>query len=244
MAVDVIGADSFPNDFFTIVRYGEYPLDILMALADAQPSDFQVTEDVYIDGTLYMEAFSACESVEQAQTLLTAIQEGRAQSPGVLCHIVDPANTMLALAEPFVFVGNDGYVDRIEATGELDGHPRAAGTFSRFLGHWARDNGVMNLMQALYKATAAPAIWFGLETKGRIQAGADADLVVFDPEGIIDMANTDDKSHFLEPPSGIDYVVVAGSVVVDHGRLTGSTPGKVIRRTWAVPGLHGWQLGD
>ena len=59
-----------------------------------------------------------------------------------------------------------GYVDKDPVTGELLGHPRAAGAFARFIGHWARDMGLMDLMQALYKATAAPAIWLGLAAKG------------------------------------------------------------------------------
>lgn len=236
MAVDVIGADSFPNDFFTIARYGQIPLDLLVAVAGLDIRKFQVTEDVLIDGQLFMRAYEYCSSVEQAQTIMDAILGGRAESPGVLCHIIEPANTMLALAEPFVFVGNDGSVTIDRDSQELQGHPRAAGAFARFIGHWARDNGVMNLMQALHKATVAPAGWFGFASKGRLEEGFDADIVVFDPETILDRA-TCTPGHFLDPPQGIDYVVVNGSVVVEHGELTGEKPGQVIRRTWDVPGV-------
>jgi len=127
-------------------------------------------------------------------------------------------------------------VTRNPETEELDGHPRAAGAFARFIGHWARDMGVMNLMQALYKATAAPALWFGFDNKGRLQAGSDADIVVFDPDTIIDKAQCT-PGHFLDAPEGTDYVIVNGSIVVDHGELTGEKPGRVIRRTWAIPGV-------
>ena len=236
IAVDVIGSDSFPNDFFTIARYGDIPLDILIAVAGVDIRDFQVTEDVVIDGQVFMHAYEYCSSVEQAQSMMDAILADKTESPGVLCHIIEPANTMLALAEPFVFIGNDGYVTRNPETDELDGHPRAAGAFARFIGHWARDMGVMNLMQALYKATAAPALWFGFDNKGRLQAGSDADIVVFDPDTIIDKAQCT-PGHFLDAPEGTDYVIVNGSIVVDHGELTGEKPGRVIRRTWAIPGV-------
>ena len=241
MAADVIGANSFPNDFFTIARYGTIPLGILLAVARAEPGDFQVTEDVYVNGSLFLEAYESPESVEQIQALMNAILDGQAESPGVLCHIIRPDNTMLALSRPFVFVGNDGYVNKDPATGKLEGHPRAAGSFARFIGHWARDMGAMDLMQALYKATAAPAIWFGLEDKGRLGPGYDADIVIFDPESIIDTAvcepgNTDPDT-FLDPPAGIHYVIVNGKVVVENGELTGEKSGEVIRRTWDVPGM-------
>jgi len=235
LAVDVIGADSLPNDFFTIARYGTIPLDILIKVAGVDITDFQFTDDVYINGELYMRAYEYCQSIEQAQTLMDAILAGEAESPGILAYIIKPANTMLALAEPFVFVGNDGSVTRDPVTGELLGHPRAAGAFARMIGHWSRDMGVMNLMQALYKATAAPALWFGLESKGRIQVGCDADLVIFDPQTILDTAKCE-PGHFLDTPDGISHVIVNGEIVVQDKELTGSKPGRVIRRTWQIPG--------
>jgi N-acyl-D-amino-acid deacylase len=237
LAVDVIGSDSFPNDFFTIARYGTVPLDLLMAMADAVPTDFQVTEDVFIDGALYMEAFETLTRIEQAETLMQAILEGRAESPGVLCHIIDPENTMLALSKPFVFIGNDGAISRDPETDERIGHPRAAGAFARFIGHWARDMGVMSLEEALFKATGAPAFWLGLEKKGRLQEGCDADIVIFDAERIIDRAEAS-PGNMIRPPDGIDYVIVNGAVAVEGTELTGERAGRVIRRTWEVPGVH------
>jgi N-acyl-D-aspartate/D-glutamate deacylase len=235
LAVDVIGFDSFPNNFFTILRYGQVPIPYLLALSGAQISDFQVTEDVIIDGNVYMEAYEYFSSVGQAQTIMDAILAGETTSPGVMCHIVKPANTLLALAEPFVFIGNDGSVRRDSSTGELSGHPRSAGAFARFLGHWARDHDLMNLMQALYKTSAAPALWLGLAEKGRIQLGSDADIVVFDPATIVDTATTT-PGNMLNAPEGIYHVLVNGVLVVEDQELTGEKPGKVIRRTWTIPG--------
>jgi len=236
LAVDVIGSDSFPNNFFTILRYGTVPIPYLLALSGAQLSDFQVTEDVVIDGDVYMEAYEYFSSIDQAQTIMDSIFAGETTSPGVLCHIIKPANTLLALAEPFVFIGNDGSVRRDASTGELEGHPRSAGAFARFLGHWARNHELMNLMQALYKTSAAPALWLGLQEKGRLQIGCDADIVVFDPDSIIDTATTT-PGNMLSPPEGIYYVLVNGVLVVEDGVLTDEKPGKVIRRTWTIPGI-------
>ena len=236
LAVDVIGSDSFPNDLFTIARYGTVPVDILMAMADVEPNDFQVLDDVVIDGELYLEAYSYVSTMEQVQTVLQAIMEERATSPRVMCYIIDPPNTMLALSKPFVFVGNDGAVYVDDETGEREGHPRAAGAFARFLGHWRKQMG-MPLMEALFKATGAPAVWLGLEKKGRLQSGCDADIVVFDPETIIDKA-TCQPGRMLDPPEGIHYVIVNGVVTVEGTRLTGARAGRVIRRTWDVPGIH------
>jgi N-acyl-D-aspartate/D-glutamate deacylase len=235
LAVDVIGFDSFPNDFFTILRYGAVPIDFLLGLSGAQISDFQVTEDVVINGNVYMEAYEYFSSLEQAETIMAAILAGETTSPGVLCHIVKPANTLLALAEPFVFIGNDGSVRKDPSSGELLGHPRSAGAFARFLGHWARDHGLMNLKQALYKTSAGPALWLGLTGKGRIQLGADADIVVFDPDTIVDKA-TPSPGNMLNAPAGIHHVLVNGVVVVEGQDLTGEKPGRVVRRTWTIPG--------
>jgi N-acyl-D-aspartate/D-glutamate deacylase len=93
----------------------------------------------------------------------------------------------------------------------------------------------MNLMQALYKTSAAPALWLGLAEKGRIQLGSDADIVVFDPATIVDTATTT-PGNMLNAPEGIYHVLVNGVLVVEDQELTGEKPGKVIRRTWTIPG--------
>jgi N-acyl-D-aspartate/D-glutamate deacylase len=142
---------------------------------------------------------------------------------------------MLSLKRPFVFMGNDGGVSRNTSTNELIIQPRTLACFSRLFGHWSRHHGAITLEQAVFKATIAPALWLGLDKKGRLQEGCDADITVFDPDTIIDRAKPEPDMLDL-PPEGIHYVIVNGQLVVEDGELTGTTPGRLIRRNWTVPG--------
>jgi dihydroorotase len=112
------------------------------------------------------------------------------------------------------------------------GHPRTSGTFSKVLGKYVREEGVLTLMDALRKMTIEPAKRLegyvpAMKTKGRLQLGADADITIFDADTVID------RSTYREPaiPSdGIEYVLINGEVVVDGGELvTDARPGRAIR---------------
>jgi len=244
LAADVIGYDTFMNDLFALTRFGEIPVELLMLFAGVAPEQFWMAEDVYVDEQIYLEAYERFRDMDQVQSLVQAFEEDRARagkdstslSVGIWCNIVAPESTMLALQRPFVFMGNDGGVSRNPPkTGQISVQPRSYACFSRLLGRWSRQNHAISLEQALFKATIAPALWLGLDRKGRLQKGCDADIVIFDPETILDRALPEPGSLAL-PPEGIDYVIVSGQVVVDHGQLTGVTPGKVIRRTWKIRG--------
>ena len=75
--------------------------------------------------------------------------------------------------------------------------------------------------------TSLPAQTFGLYRKGILRDGLDADIVIFDPQTIIDRSTFDDP---LQPPAGISWVIVNGEVAVEHGQVTGATSGQVLRR--------------
>jgi hypothetical protein len=243
LASDVIGYDTFKNDFYALTRYGMIPVGTLFKMAGVTPEQFWMAEDVFVDDELYMAAYERMTSVSQAEYLAAMFKAGRAHagpdsdsgSVAIWCNIVDPVSTMLAIKRPFVFMGNDGGVGRNSHTGAVDVQPRSYACFSRLLGHWSRDLGAISLKQALFKATIAPALWLGLDKKGRLQEGCDADITIFNPDTIIDRAKAEAGQLDL-PPLGIEYVIVNGQIVVEHGTFTGNTPGKVVRRTWQIPG--------
>lgn len=106
-------------------------------------------------------------------------------------------------------------------------HPRAYGTFPRVLGKYVREEKLLTLETAIRKMTSLPAGKIGLQSRGIIKEGFWADIVIFDPATIKDKATFDNPHQY---PEGINYVIVNGQVVVDHGRLTDVRPGKVLRR--------------
>ncbi len=243
LAADIIGYDTFSNDFYALTRFGQIPVRLLMLLVGVEADQFFMAEDVYVDDELYMEAYERFDTMRRVEELAEAFIEGRARaaeesesiSVSIWCDIVEPAYTILSLKRPFVFMGNDGGVSRNSNTNEVIVQPRTRACFSRLLGHWSRDQGALSLEEAIFKATIAPALWLGLDRKGRLQEGCDADITIFDPETIIDRARPEPGKLDLTP-EGIRYVIVNGQVVVEEGELTGNTPGRLIRRTWAVPG--------
>jgi N-acyl-D-aspartate/D-glutamate deacylase len=131
------------------------------------------------------------------------------------------------LAHPLAVVGSDGNAIALDQ-GANRPHPRAFGTFPRVLGRFCREKGVLELADAIRKMTAEPARRLGLHDRGVVREGGVADLVVFDPATVIDNA---DFSRAPAAPTGIDVVVVAGTVMLDHGVISPDRPGAVLRRS-------------
>jgi N-acyl-D-amino-acid deacylase len=104
-------------------------------------------------------------------------------------------------------------------------HPRHYGHFPRILARHVRERGDLRLEEAIRKMTSFPAGKIGLHDRGLLREGRYADIVVFDPDTIRDKASWDNPHQY---PEGIDYVFVNGEIVVDHGKITGKLPGKVI----------------
>ena len=111
------------------------------------------------------------------------------------------------------------------------GHPRGAGTYARILAHYVRDRRTITLMDAIRKMSLMPAQRLeqaapAARRKGRVQEGADADLVVFDPRDVQDQA-TYEKGPV--PSTGFRYVLVAGTPVVSDGKIVpGVLPGRAV----------------
>ena len=131
------------------------------------------------------------------------------------------------VADPLPMIASDGMW-------LTDGkaHPRTFGTYARVLGRFVRQQKALSLMDALKKMTLLPADRLAkrvpsMKKKGRMQVGADADIVIFDPETIIDRATFQDPVQFS---AGIDHVVVSGAVTLRDGRFVeGATSGQPIR---------------
>jgi N-acyl-D-amino-acid deacylase len=100
------------------------------------------------------------------------------------------------------------------------------GTYPRILGRYVRTENLLSTEEAVRKATALPARTMGLDHKGLVREGMDADLVVFDPVLVADRATYESPR---QAPAGISHVIVDGVPVVDEGAITGEAPGEAIR---------------
>jgi dihydroorotase len=155
---------------------------------------------------------------------LTAASFARYRRTGgmVAVHSIPEDIVKLAIANPLVMIASDGILE------DGKGHPRAAGCFTRVLGRYVREQHALPLMEALRKMTWAPAQRLGIQGKGRIAVGADADLAVFDAARVIDRATFEKPAQYSE---GMVHVLVNGVPVVRNGSLTdGVAPGRAVRR--------------
>ena len=152
------------------------------------------------------------------------IEAELAGGANAIYHVLDEADVRRIMRHPQTMIASDG---RLSRPGDGHPHPRAYGTFPRVLGRYVRAERVLSLEEAVRKMTSMPAARLGLNGRGTIVAGGFADLVVFDPETVIDQAT------FAEPhqyPLGVDHVIVNGVLSVDGGRYIDAKAGRVLRR--------------
>ena len=129
------------------------------------------------------------------------------------------------MVQPWNMIASDGgFADGSDSPA---GHPRGAGTFPRLLGHYVRDEQVLSLEDAVRKITSLPASFHGIADRGRLAAGARADIAVFDPATIADRSDWDHPQRFAQ---GVVHVLVNGVPVLRDGAMTGEAPGEVLRR--------------
>jgi len=137
------------------------------------------------------------------------------------------SDVTLALKQPWVSVDNDSSGTSPEGIlGQGHPHPRAYGTFPRVLRKYVHDENLITLPDAIRKFSALPAQRMRLLNRGVLKEGMWADLVVFDPDEIQDLA-TFEKPNQLSV--GMDYVLVNGVPVIEEGKMTGALPGKALR---------------
>jgi dihydroorotase/N-acyl-D-amino-acid deacylase len=159
--------------------------------------------------------------VDAAMDLLLG-SEGRA---GMVVFMMDEENVRLQMQQSWIKFGTDaGGIDPDSAEGMA--HPRAYGTYPRILGRYVRDDGVLELEDAVRKMSSAVATRLGIQQRGVLREGMYADIVVFDPQTIIDRA-TFEEPHQLSV--GMRDVLVNGVAVVRNGAHTGAKPGRIVR---------------
>jgi len=158
-----------------------------------------------------------CTGTEAAERILR-----EAPTTTVITHMMNEDDVRTVMAHPSTMIGSDG----IPTVGAKP-HPRLSNTFARVLGHYARDEAVLPMAEAVRKMTGFAAETFGLDRRGYVREGNYADLVVFDPNTVKDRGTFDEPTLM---PTGFHHVFVNGTEVVSGGQHTGSRPGLTLRR--------------
>ena len=139
----------------------------------------------------------------------------------------------LALQQPWVSLDNDSSGTSPEGIlGQEHPHPRAYGTFPRILRKYVREEKKLTLEDAIRKFSALPAQRMRLTDRGVLKAGMWADVVIFDPATVRDLATYENPNQLSQ---GMEYVLVNGVPVIDQEKMTGAKPGKVLRGAGYVP---------
>lgn len=167
-----------------------------------------------------LEEIAQARGITPVELYIEIVKEGGASVVG---RTMVEEDVRAFYTQPWVMVASDGGIGMR--------HPRGAGTFPKVLGRYVREQGWLSLEEAIRKMTSLPGERLGLTDRGVIAEGMKADLVIFDPEHIID------RSTFPEPellPEGVEKVFVNGVEVWADGQATGARPGRVIRHRAAA----------
>ncbi|MCA1584562.1 MAG: amidohydrolase family protein, partial [Acidobacteria bacterium] len=156
-------------------------------------------------------------------TCITLMAEEGGSISGIF-HTMSEADVRTVMKLPWVAIASDGSAINLEAPGVP--HPRNYATNVRVLGHYARDEKVLTLPDAVRKMTMLPAQILGLQDRGQIKAGLVADIAVFDAAAVRETNSFDKPKSYAE---GVPFVLVNGVVVIDKGEHTGAKPGKALR---------------
>ena len=216
---------------------------ILQVIQEARARGFDVTTECYpysagmtgIEAATFDEGwqdsigidYGDLEWAETGERLTEASFASYRETGGwVILHMIPDEIVDTAVGSPLTMIASDGLIQKSK------GHPRTSGTYSRILGKYVRERGTLALTDAVRKMSLMPAQRLearapAMKKKGRVQAGADADIVVFDPGRVIDTATYQQPT---TPPEGITHVLVNGVPVLTGGRLVeGVAPGLGVR---------------
>jgi N-acyl-D-amino-acid deacylase len=171
-----------------------------------------------------LEEIARQQNVTSVDLYMAIVRDGGA---GVVCHSMKDEDIRTFYQQPWVMVSSDGGIG--------SRHPRGAGTFPRVLGRFVREQHWLTLTEGVRKMTSLPAWRLSLKDRGLIRPGYKADIVLFDPDRVID------RSTFQQPQlisDGISRVLVSGVEVWRDGAATGSRPGRALRHASNVSGKH------
>ena len=143
----------------------------------------------------------------------------------VVLFMMSEENVARGIAHPLLMIGSDSLALATGQSGKP--HPRTYGTFPRVLGKYVRDERLLSLAEGVRKMTAMAADTFGISDRGVLAEGKAADITIFDAATIADQATFDEPHQYS---TGIDYVIVNGQIVVEHGVQRPVLPGQVLRK--------------
>jgi N-acyl-D-amino-acid deacylase len=207
----------FPNRDFTNRAEAEFVLKELVAPADLLVVGFPDKPE-YVGKSV--SEIAALRGLDPPATVMKLIEESRQRGPTIVATSMHEKDVVRLMQWPWANICSDGT--------SSGGHPRGFGSFPRVLGRYVREQRLLSLPEAIRKMTALSAANVGLSDRGTIAKGKSADLVLFDPEQIVDHATT---SNATAMSTGIRSVWVNGALVFDKGMSTHAYPGRVLRRS-------------
>ncbi len=154
-----------------------------------------------------------------AETAMWIVEQGGC---GGIFHAIGEDDLQRILVHPATMIGSDG---EIPIFGKNAPHPRSYGTFARVLGVYVRDKKLLSLETAVQKMSAMPAQRLGLSDRGVLRTGMKADIAIFDPDRIRDMATFEKPHAYAE---GVTHVIINGKVAFENGAMTAERPGQVL----------------
>jgi len=209
------GIDGWYNHYLAVG--GDWSRMLLVGLSQPQNQPFIGKR---------MSELIASRNTDPIDTLFDVLIEEGGSVRTVYFHH-DEDDMLYALQQPYVSVGSDG--SAVSPDGQyasMHPHPRFYGTFPRVLGRYVRELGALRLEEAVRKMSSMNAEKTNLPERGLLREGYWADVVLFDPETVIDRATFEDPHQY---PEGIPWVIVNGEVVLADGERTPALPGQVLR---------------
>ena len=198
-----------------------YPYAAGSSTLDLRQVDERVTITITWSSTHPEMASRSLEQIAKEWNVSQFEAAKRLQPAGAIYHSIFEDDMRKILRHPATMIGSDGLPN------DLRPHPRLWGTFPRVLGRYCREEKLFSLPEAIYKMTGMPAQRFGLTQRGQIREGYFADLVLFNPEKIIDTATFADP---MRPSVGIERVWVNGTLSYTRDGSTGNRGGRFLPR--------------